>query len=326
MSAQPHLSVLMITYNHERYIAEALDSVLSQRTHFPFEIIIGEDCSTDQTRAIVSHYRKRFPKRITLLARERNIGMSRNFAETYSFCRGRYVALLEGDDYWTNPYKLQQQVDFLDADSSFSICYHDALVVGEHGRKEPWRWCTFTQPVSTLRDLIVGNYIPTCAAVVRNHQVKEFPEWFFSLQMADWPFFILNALHGKIAFLNQVMAHYRRASGIWSGDSEIKNAQKLLHACEVLRNQRFKGDFNHLISTEMFWCWCDLIIKYTLAGKQEEARKFRKQVIEYLTGHLWSVFATGRTPIARRLKTLIKTFRVNSPQSSEKRALSMAGQ
>jgi glycosyltransferase involved in cell wall biosynthesis len=115
------LSVAMITYNHERFITQALESVLAQRVNFDYEIVVGEDCSTDDTRAIVMYFHRRYPGRIVPLLREKNIGGARNIELTLAACRGQYVAMLEGDDYWTCEDKLQRQVDFLDANPDYAI-------------------------------------------------------------------------------------------------------------------------------------------------------------------------------------------------------------
>jgi len=122
------VSVLLKAYNHEPFIARALASVLEQRTDFPFEIVIGEDCSTDGTRAVLLGMRDRDP-RIRLLLRDRNLGNIRNLTDTLAACRGEYVALLDGDDYWTSADKLQTQAAFLDAHPHYSSCAHNAVVV-----------------------------------------------------------------------------------------------------------------------------------------------------------------------------------------------------
>src|SRR5579872_2594917 len=109
------LSVMLITYNHELFIAQTLEGILEQRVNFDYEIVVGEDCSTDRTRDILMDFHNRYPRRILIQARHRNLGMMRNLEQTLSKCRGEYVALIEGDDYWTCRDKLQKQVDFLDA-------------------------------------------------------------------------------------------------------------------------------------------------------------------------------------------------------------------
>ena len=112
---EPYLSVVFITYNHERYIRQALDSVLMQKTDFPFEIVVGEDCSTDHTRDILNEYKEKYPDQIRLLYREKNLGRpTLNVYQTAMECKGKYMAFLEGDDFWTDPEKLQKQVRFLE--------------------------------------------------------------------------------------------------------------------------------------------------------------------------------------------------------------------
>ena len=115
------VSVCMITYNHEKYIAQAIDSVIMQKTNFDYEIVIGEDCSTDRTREIVLEYKTKHPDKIKLLLQEKNVGMMQNFIDTLKACSGKYIALLEGDDYWTDPNKLQKQVDFLEVNTEYAL-------------------------------------------------------------------------------------------------------------------------------------------------------------------------------------------------------------
>ncbi len=119
----PKVSVLMITYNHEQYIEQAVRSVMMQETDFDYELVIGEDCSTDRTREIVLRLKEEFPDKIRLLLPEKNLGMIPNFVATYEACRGEYIALCEGDDYWTHPKKLQIQVDYMKG-SECRMCFH----------------------------------------------------------------------------------------------------------------------------------------------------------------------------------------------------------
>jgi glycosyltransferase involved in cell wall biosynthesis len=120
----PLVSVWMVTYNHERYIRESLESVVSQKTNFTFEVIIGEDCSTDGTRSILKEFEEKYPEVVKPVYHQKNVGASRN---AYEFCfprlSGKYVACIEGDDYWSDPYKLQKQVDFLENNADYSICW-----------------------------------------------------------------------------------------------------------------------------------------------------------------------------------------------------------
>lgn len=129
----PLISVSVATYNHEKFIGECLEGILMQTTTFEFEIVVGEDCSNDKTRAICIKYAEKYPNKIRLFLRDRNLTIvnneqgkflkSLNGLFTAQSCRGKYIAFCEGDDYWTDPYKLQKQVDFLENNPDYSICW-----------------------------------------------------------------------------------------------------------------------------------------------------------------------------------------------------------
>src|SRR5262245_25076291 len=130
------LSVLVMTYNHVRFIAQALDSTLMQKTDFPYEIIVSEDNSNDGTREIVQAYHQRFPEKMRLSRSERNVASNAVVARGVDAARGDYIALLDGDDYWTSPNKLQKQVDFLEHHPECVICFHNAIVIHESGSQQ----------------------------------------------------------------------------------------------------------------------------------------------------------------------------------------------
>ncbi len=196
------VSVLMKTYNHERFIKQAIESALMQTTDFPYKIVIGEDCSTDGTRNIVVEYQKKYPDKIVLLLYDENVGMRRNYIRLLQLCSGEYIAELEGDDFWTSPHKLQKQVDFLDAHPDFAICFHPVRMFHE-GTDEEWEiFPQGVKEVSVLEDLFEYNFIPTCSVMYRSGRIREFPGWFHELKMGDWTVHLLNARHGKIQFLD----------------------------------------------------------------------------------------------------------------------------
>ena len=125
------VSVCMITFNHEKYIIQAIEGVMMQQTTFPIELIIGEDCSTDNTRKICLEYKANYPELITLRLPESNLGIMKNFTETMYAANGKYIALCEGDDYWTDQYKLQKQVDFMEFNPEYCLSFHKVQVVSE---------------------------------------------------------------------------------------------------------------------------------------------------------------------------------------------------
>jgi glycosyltransferase involved in cell wall biosynthesis len=223
----PDVSVLMIAYNVEDYIGEALDSVLMQNVSFTYEIVVGEDCSTDRTREILLEYAREHPDRIRLILRDRNLGMNPNFAATYLECTGKYVALLDGDDYWTSPYKLQRQVDFMEAHPECTVCFHNALVVYDDGRRsshpfhlaEPSHHISapLPKPISTLEDIARRNFIQTSSVLYRGGVVRALPDWYLTMPTFDWPLHVLHAERGDIGYRDEVLCAYRvHHGGFWS--------------------------------------------------------------------------------------------------------------
>jgi glycosyltransferase involved in cell wall biosynthesis len=212
-------SVAMVTYQHERFIAQAIESVLQQRTTFDFELIIGEDCSSDQTRDIARDYAARFPARVRLELPEKNVGLTRNLSRTIDLCRGQYVAWLEGDDYWTSPDKLQRQADYLDANLDCAWCFTRAIVVDEGGQPiQTPPAVRVVQSKYTLAEYLDRLFQPrACTVMFRHRLFSEFPDWFYDLPTGDMPIHVLNAQHGNIGFIDETMAAYRiHPGGVWS--------------------------------------------------------------------------------------------------------------
>jgi len=221
--ANVKVSVTMITYNHERFIAEAIEGVLMQQTDFAVELVIGEDCSTDGTRAIVRRYGERYPERIRLLLPERNLGARTNALATLNACRGRYIAVCEGDDYWTDPTKLQKQVDLLEAHPEWSLNFHRVLVVYEDGSSSSRELGPEQRKeVYSLEDYLRTNLMQTASIVFRRDALVDFPEWYYRAQIGDWAMVTLLAQHGDMGYIDEVMSVYRKhIGGIWSGQNEM---------------------------------------------------------------------------------------------------------
>lgn len=227
------VSICCITYNHEKYISEAIDGFLMQRTTFPFEIIIGEDCSTDDTLKIINAYKSKYPNLIRVLTNDINIGMQKNFKNTFSACNGTYIALCEGDDFWTDVNKLQKQVGFLEENSQFAICCHKSENYDANAQTVTGYFPETAQDLElTIFDLFDANIAHTCTFVYRNQNIR-IPLFFENLQMADWPLHMIHAGYGKIKVLSENMAIYRvHQSGVWSSTTAIQQ----LDASIVLLN------------------------------------------------------------------------------------------
>lgn len=210
----------MITYNHERYIEQSVESVMMQETDFPVELVISDDCSPDRTREIVTRLRTRYPDRIRLVLPERNLGARANWLQNLHACDGEYIAMLEGDDFWVSPHKLQRQVDLLDLQPAFSACFSRAVVVSNEPSPEP-HYIPADSParqVYTTEDLLERNHVATCSLLLRNVVRDLDLEPFSALVMGDWPLNLLLSLRGPIGYQNEVMATYRQhPGGIWTG-------------------------------------------------------------------------------------------------------------
>jgi glycosyltransferase involved in cell wall biosynthesis len=231
----PLVTVFLTTYNHERFLAEALESVLAQSTDFDVAVVVLEDCSTDGTRGILEEYRSQHPHRIRLVLNPRNLCSNATLARELAACASPYAALLDGDDYWTSPLKLQKQVAFLEDHPTFAICYHPVTILHEDGSRLPWTWRHGDQkPVSTLGDLLLGNFIPGCAPMIRRHLVDRLPPWYDDSESGDWALYIVYAHHGDIGYIPDDMGVYRvHAGGIWAGRDA---AEQLRHLIRFFRD------------------------------------------------------------------------------------------
>ena len=215
----------MVTYNHARYVAKAIESALMQRTRFPIEIVIGEDGSTDGTGAIVESYQRAHPDRVRARVRERNVGVHRNALETLAACRGEFIAILEGDDYWTSPDKLQRQVDLLDAHPEASLSFHQALVVDEEGNGSRIVPDPRDGPFD-LAALFRRNFVPTPSMVYRRAAFEGFPPWYPEIGAADWLLLILLGRRGTFAFIPEALcAHRQLRPGSWSAQSVVRRIE-----------------------------------------------------------------------------------------------------
>jgi glycosyltransferase involved in cell wall biosynthesis len=240
------VTVSLITYNHAPFIAQAIESVLMQQTRFDFELLIGEDESTDGTREIVRSYHAKYPGRIRLLLHDRkNVVFINgkptgqwNFANNVSNSRGEYVALLDGDDYWTSPLKLQKQADYLDQNSDCAMCFHNVEILDESdpGRLVP-QYRKRLPPKYSLETLLKGNFMHTCSVMFRSGLFGEFPPWFFKSPFGDWPLHVLNAQHGRIGYLDEILAVYRKhAGGVLSGQERMAIVAATVQSAEQIRN------------------------------------------------------------------------------------------
>ena len=211
------VSVGMITYNHGKYIRQALDSILMQKVNFKFEIVVGDDCSPDNTQEILLEYKENYPSLFKLLLREENTGRpTLNYYGVIQNCDGKYIASLEGDDYWTDPFKLQEQFAFLEKHSDYIAITHNHIVVDEYSRKIPNAACLSIYPSNkgefTLRDLIDNGKLPGQSATLMYRNIFKNPKYDYSIMykahdfMGDITLCPLLLLQGNMWRMEEVMS------------------------------------------------------------------------------------------------------------------------
>jgi glycosyltransferase involved in cell wall biosynthesis len=215
----PKVSVVMITYNHQKFIAQAVEGVAMQKTDFPFELIIGEDCSSDRTREIALDLQVRYPNIVKVLLPESNLGVGRNTVTCLEACKGEYVTFCEGDDFWTDPNKLAKQVEVLDTRPEVALCFHKVGmlddITGENVGEFPD--AGFREHRMTHQDVIRKNWIATCSAMFRRKDMPSLDDDFAGLQICDWALFILLTRHGYVEYIDKIMGQYRvHGGGVWS--------------------------------------------------------------------------------------------------------------
>lgn len=233
------LSVRLMVYNQKPYISEALESILMQKVNFPYEIVIGDDFSTDGTLEILKEYETKHPNIIRVLKREKGDAYYKkrikgnhlkNFIDIVENCKGKYIALLDGDDYWTDPYKLQKQMDFLEGNEDFSFCFHDAKVIGLN-IEEP-SYVKQNKTVFTTEDLFGRHFVPTASIVFRNN--IKFPDWITKVASGDLSLMLNLSKKGKFKYIDEVMSVYRKHEGgvtqanSFQGVNKVYNLAKLL--------------------------------------------------------------------------------------------------
>lgn len=204
------LSICVRTHNQERFIREALDSVLRQHTSFPFEIIISDDASSDGTVAILQEYQKQYPDKICLLLSESNIGGPENLKRVIEASNAKYITCLDGDDFYTDDYKLQKQIDVLEAHPEYAACFHNTWYADSEGRL-----CgLFNRPdfhaIHDAREFIRERwFVPIHSAVLRREYI-EFPDWYNTVMNDDYVVHLSVAKHGPYYYMPDVMVAYRR--------------------------------------------------------------------------------------------------------------------
>ena len=247
---KPLVSVFVITYQHGPYISDCLDSILSQETNFDYEIVVGEDDSTDGTREICKRYAEKHQDKIRLFLRDRSQSVVRfdnriihiNNKLTFSSCRGRYIAICEGDDYWTDSRKLQKQFDFIVDNKDCSFVFHAVEQINMRTGKRLIRRPRHVSDDNKLsiRDMIFGSSaVASNSIFYRKEYMSEYPDWMLLSPVGDLALKLMMAYKGNVGYIDEVLSAYRMfVPGSWS-DIMLDNKMRRNHNVGVVR--MFRG-------------------------------------------------------------------------------------
>ncbi len=260
------VSVRLMTFNHEKYIAQAMDGIMMQKTDFPVEVVVGDDFSQDNTLGLIREYKGTDNITIRILHRQtgdeywkkrQTLGRLYNFANIIENCQGKYIALLDGDDYWTDPYKLQKQVDFLESAPEYVACYHPVMVVDENNNKLRKAKSSFVHNRDATADELIRGRVMSMLSLCFRNVIREFPEEFYKSPTGDNFICSLLGNHGNGKYIDHIQpsAYRMHASGVWS-----------------LRDERHK---KMTLLLSYFWIWQ----YYARLGQQVHAAGLYQKII-----------------------------------------------
>lgn len=250
----PLVSICCTTYNHERYISEALESFLSQTTEFTYEICIHDDASTDSTPQILIEYQNKYPQKINLVLQSENQtqkGIKKiSYVFNHTRAKGKYIAICEGDDYWTDCDKLQKQIDFMEKNKDFSMTFHSAKIVNTSG-KTTGKLQPFLCDREVGTDEIIyggGGICPTASIIYRKECFNNPPQFYFNSPVGDYPMQIILASKGKVFYFNKEMSAYRKVlsgGASWSFTNNSKEKKVLVYKGLELMLKEFNNYTNY---------------------------------------------------------------------------------
>ncbi|MFT4301375.1 MAG: glycosyltransferase [Desulfovibrio sp.] len=290
---EPRLSVLTLAYNHAEFIARNIESVIAQQTSFPVQHIIADDGSSDDTQKIILDYAGRYPHIVPVFRKNRSKPGWRNVQALFEMCRTEYAALCDGDDYFTDPSKLQTQVDFLDLHKNCALCFHPVKVVYEDGTERERIYPPVEElprgirPFYYLSDLLKCNLIQTNSVVYRWRFRNGLPEWFRpDCCPGDWYWHLLHAETGKIGFINKIMSVYNRhPKGIYylSEVDHLKHRAnvglKEIEAYDII-NSHFENKYESILLDLVNGVFADCLMYDSTRGQDDKFKPILPSLAE----------------------------------------------
>lgn len=235
-SVVPLISVCILTYNHEKYISEAILSVIEQRTRFNLELVIFDDSSTDNTYQIVKDTTASTAIPLTLQSNATNLGMMANSELAYNACTGDYIAFLEGDDRWTSSEKLETQVTIMEANKTLSMCAHRVNLIDKNSNVLTTRPAT-AAGIVPHKLIFEKSLFQACSVVYRRRMIPTLPKWITTCQLGDWPLNMSYAECGPVFLCDDIMADYRiHDQGTWSTQKWTSRCSKTIKMLRTAAN------------------------------------------------------------------------------------------
>lgn len=279
------VSVVILTYNQKNFIGKAIESALAQETNFDFEILVGDDCSTDGAQEVIQSYQNQYPDKVKAILHSKNLGQNGlfNTIETLKLATGDYIAPMDGDDYWTSPHKLQIQVDFMEAHPSFSACFHNALITYEDGTPSHELNTPDQKTIITVEDLVGEDEIwfMATSAVMFKNGLMYYPEWFLQSTSGDIPRYVILAKQGPIGYVSGVMSVYRKNRGGASFRDHYRDARFLYNRIKMYEgiNKELGQQYDDLLKRNIARYY-----KMLLEARQYQKSYFRRAnlAIKYL--------------------------------------------
>jgi len=313
------VSICCTTYNHQKYIAKTLDGFLMQKTNFPFEVLIHDDASTDETQEIIKKYQNKYTNIIFPIFQKENQyskGIKTiNPMFNFNRARGEYIAICEGDDYWTDENKLQKQVNCFKENPEISECFHPVFIVNEKGDEiDNYYGPPIIKKFYTTEELLLyGNFIPTSSIMIKKENMQDLPFWFLKMPVGDWPLNVLSSMKGKVRMINEKMSVWRKHDkGVFSLKDDYYKLLIELRSLYIYRagfNKKYKKIINNRVSRIILQLYLDYDVNINL-------NKLRKLAISsFFSGfiyerlriiHVKLLFAILIPKLYKKIKRMLK--------------------
>jgi glycosyltransferase involved in cell wall biosynthesis len=297
MAVQPAVSILMLAYNHGPYIADGIEGVVLQKTDFPIELIIGEDCSTDNTRDIVLEYQQRYPQLIRVIYSDRNVGAKQNDRRIHEAARAKFIAYCEGDDVWIDDQKLRKQLGVMESEPDCTIVFHAAEIFEVRKKTVKIRHYGSRMKTFSLDEVILAHprLMTTASVMVRRSAMVPTPGWLTVCEVGDYPMMVLCASRGKVIYLPDVMSRYRvYIPGSWSVHSSAMEPRRKIVDSIIRMPDGFLLERGEEASRTVRKAQRKFIMMWLFLGKNDHpllTEEDRRRYMSYLTwkdrGLIW---------------------------------------